>query len=117
MASPPNSAAIAAALAKPDYVPAGITQAFLEQNRDQPAVVAILFIGVFVTLIVALRCHARVFIVKSFGLDDWLALLSMVRRGGTGSKPSDSTDPANGNTVTLHRVYLALHCTNPPRFR
>jgi hypothetical protein len=89
MASPTDSAAIAAALAKPNYVPAGITQAFLEQNRDQPAVVAILFIGSFVTLILALRCYARVFIVKSFGLDDWLALLTMVRGGCTTFKPGD----------------------------
>ena len=90
MASPPNSAAIAAVLTKPNDVPAGITQTYLEENRDHPVVVAILFIGVFVTLVLALRCYARVFIIKRFGLDDWLALLTMVRRGCcTGPQPGD----------------------------
>ncbi len=78
MASPINSEAIEAALAKPDLIPSGITAEFLKQSRDEPVVIAILFVGSFVTLIMALRCLARVVIVRKFGLDDWLALVTLV---------------------------------------
>lgn len=79
MAAPINSQAIDAALAKPNYIPSGISAAFLEQSRDRPVVIAILFIGSFITLILALRCFARIAVVKQFGLDDWLALGTLVR--------------------------------------
>lgn len=80
-ASPINSGAIEAAAARPGYLPTGTTAAFLEQTRDPPVVAAILFVGAFATLIVASRSVARVFYVKKFGLDDWLALITLVRRG------------------------------------
>ena len=80
MASPVNTQAIQAALAKPNYVPPGVTLQFMEQNRDQPAIIAILFVGSLATIFVALRCYARLVIVKGFGLDDWLALLTLVTR-------------------------------------
>lgn len=76
--SPTDSAAIAAALAIPDYVPAGVTQAFLEQNRDQAPVQTIIFVGVVVAITVLLRCYARGVLMKDFKLDDWLALTTMV---------------------------------------
>jgi len=79
MTSRTNSQAIAAALAKPDSLPPGTTVAFMEQSRDHPTVVAILFVGSMVLLVVALRCYARLFIDQRFGLDDWLALSTLVR--------------------------------------
>lgn len=78
MSSPTDAAAIAAALAKPDYIPSGITAAFLEENRDRASIIAILFVGLLVYVIMALRCYARAFVVMHFGLDDWLAILTLV---------------------------------------
>lgn len=77
MASPINSKGIEAALVKPD-VPPGITKDFLQQSRDQPAVIAILFVLSFVTVIVALRVYARSILVRRLGADDILVLASMV---------------------------------------
>ena len=82
MASPTNEQGIKAALAKPNFVPPGVTMEFMEQNRDSSAVAAILFVASFVLVILVLRCYARVVIVKSFGLDDWLAALTYVSPGG-----------------------------------
>jgi small neutral amino acid transporter SnatA (MarC family) len=78
MASLDNIEGINAALARPDYVPQGITAAFLLQNRDRPAIIATLFTAAFAALVVALRCYARIVIVRKFGLDDRLALLTLV---------------------------------------
>jgi hypothetical protein len=82
MASPINSDAIEAALSRPDYIPSEITASFLEESRDQPVVIAILFVGSFVTFILGLRCIARIFVVRKFGLDDWLAVITLVSREG-----------------------------------
>ncbi|KAK5116780.1 hypothetical protein LTR62_007454 [Meristemomyces frigidus] len=78
MASPTNSEAIQAALSKPGYLPAAVTADFLEQSRDHATVIAILFVGTLVLVIMALRCCARVFVTKHFGLDDWLAVLTLI---------------------------------------
>ncbi|KAK4569801.1 hypothetical protein LTR86_002770 [Recurvomyces mirabilis] len=78
MASPFNSEAIASALARPGYLPDGTTAAFLEQSRDRATVIAILFIAALVYIIMALRCYARIFVLKHFGLDDWLAVLCLL---------------------------------------
>lgn len=82
MASPTNERAIEDALAKPGYIPSDITADFLKQSRDKPVVIAILFVGCFVSFIMVLRCVARVLIAKKFHLDDWLALITMVSREG-----------------------------------
>ena len=76
--SPTDSAAITAALAKPNYIPVGVTQAFLEENRDLAPVQTIIFIGVVVTSTLLLRCYARGVLRKDFKLDDWLAITTMV---------------------------------------
>ncbi|KAK4540017.1 hypothetical protein LTR36_009833 [Oleoguttula mirabilis] len=78
MSSPIDSQAIKAALARPNYIPLDITAALLEESRDKSAIVAILFVGALVYVFVALRSYARVFITKHFGLDDWLALLTLI---------------------------------------
>ena len=78
MSSPTNNAAITAALATSSNIPSRVTAAFLRETRDEPAIIAILFVGAIVLVFASLRCWARVFIVKDFGVDDWLALISLV---------------------------------------
>jgi len=59
-------------------VPDHITAEYLMENRDPPAIAALIFLTVLTGVIVGARCLSRVLIVKSFGLDDTLALLSLV---------------------------------------
>lgn len=48
-------------------------------NRG-PELAAVLILFLIITwLIVALRCHVRVRMLKSFGLDDWFMVASLVR--------------------------------------
>jgi len=53
-----------------------ITPEYLNENRDPPARIAIIVIAAIVTVSLGLRCFSRIFLVKSFGLDDGLALFS-----------------------------------------
>lgn len=69
---------ITAAFASRKDIPSGITAEYLAQSRDGPAIGAILAIGILTFLLLLLRYYARLFLVRSFGLDDKLALLSMV---------------------------------------
>lgn len=73
-------AAVARAFAE-GRVPANITYLtpeYLSESRDPPAIVAIIVVLALATLFVALRCYSRICLVKSFGLDDSLALCSYV---------------------------------------
>ena len=76
--SPTNPEAIALALARPNYVTEDVTQAFLEQRNDEAAIIAILIIGILVTLTLLLRCYSRIYVQRHFGLDDVLAILTIV---------------------------------------
>lgn len=69
--------AITAAIASGN-VPSEITAEYLMENRDHPAIVAILVIVVLTFIVVMARCFSRYFLVKSFGLDDGLAFLSVL---------------------------------------
>jgi len=42
------------------------------------AAVGILFL-VLTWVAVSLRCYVRIFMIKSFGLDDWLSVAALVR--------------------------------------
>ncbi|KAL1311556.1 hypothetical protein AAFC00_001675 [Neodothiora populina] len=66
---------VAAAIASGNVDP-GITAEYLNESRDEPAIIAIIVITIIVSIVLLLRCFSRVFIVKSFGIDDWLALIS-----------------------------------------
>lgn len=55
-----------------------ITPEYLSESRDEPAIIAIALITALVTIVLVLRCFSRICLVKSFGLDDGLALLSYV---------------------------------------
>lgn len=62
-------------------VPSSITVEYLMQNRDPPAIIALIFIGVLAFIVVVARCFSRLFLVKSFGFDDGLAFFSVVGTG------------------------------------
>jgi len=53
-----------------------LTPEYFDETRDEPARIAIIVITVLVTVFLALRIFSRAFLVKSFGLDDGLALSS-----------------------------------------
>lgn len=56
----------------------GITPEFLAESKDQPAIIAIIFVTALTFLIVCGRLLSRIFIVKRFGIDDALALSGLV---------------------------------------
>ncbi|KAJ9614132.1 hypothetical protein H2200_002268 [Cladophialophora chaetospira] len=58
-------------------VPDGITAEYLKQSRDGPAIGAIVFLCILTALVVLSRCASRLFLVKSFGVDDALALVGL----------------------------------------
>ena len=70
---------IEAAYAIPGKVPAAITPEYLAENRDRAPIIAIIIIGVFAILLAFLRSYARISVIKEFGIDDALALLTIVR--------------------------------------
>lgn len=59
-------------------IPDGISLSYLAQSRDHSAIVGILFLVCLTGVLMALRLYARTFIVKKTGLDDALAILTMV---------------------------------------
>ena len=61
-------------------VPKGISAAYLSESKDAPAVAGIIFVTVFASIIVLGRVFSRAFLIRRFGLDDCLILLSWVRR-------------------------------------
>ncbi|UNI17962.1 hypothetical protein JDV02_004265 [Purpureocillium takamizusanense] len=59
-------------------VPAGITAAYLNESRDQPAIAGIIFVTALTFVVVVGRLLSRAFIVRRFGFDDGLALISLL---------------------------------------
>ncbi|KAF7595632.1 hypothetical protein BBP40_005380 [Aspergillus hancockii] len=59
-------------------IPSGVSLEFLAESRDRPAIVAILFLVCFTGVIMMVRLYARIWLVKKLGLDDILAILTMV---------------------------------------
>ncbi|EPS32302.1 hypothetical protein POX_d05535 [Penicillium oxalicum] len=59
-------------------IPDGIPLEYLAQSRDYPAIVGILIVVCLSAIILLLRLYARGFLVKRLGLDDWLAVATMV---------------------------------------
>ncbi|GLI74367.1 hypothetical protein PoHVEF18_002604 [Penicillium ochrochloron] len=59
-------------------IPDGISLSYLAESRDHPAIVGILFMVCFAGLLVLVRLYARLFLVKKLGLDDALAVLTMI---------------------------------------
>ncbi|KAJ4144504.1 hypothetical protein LMH87_003385 [Akanthomyces muscarius] len=67
---------VAAAIAS-GKVPEGVTEAFLNESKDQPAIVAIVIVAVLTSCVVICRLVSRAFVVKRVGVDDGLALGSL----------------------------------------
>ncbi|KAH8651386.1 hypothetical protein BX600DRAFT_483779 [Xylariales sp. PMI_506] len=59
-------------------VPSDITEAYLDESRDQQTIAGIIFVLTLTTICVLCRGLVRVYLVKRFGLDDWLAFFSLV---------------------------------------
>ncbi|RAH48717.1 uncharacterized protein BO95DRAFT_450962 [Aspergillus brunneoviolaceus CBS 621.78] len=59
-------------------IPAGISLEYLAQSRDRPAKIAIIFVCALTTLVVIARCYARIFFLKRFGMDDSLAVFTLL---------------------------------------
>ncbi|KAH8705883.1 hypothetical protein BGW36DRAFT_19069 [Talaromyces proteolyticus] len=59
-------------------IPPGITVEFLMESRDGPTKAAIYFLFFFTFALMLARCYSRIFVVRKFGLDDWLACLTLI---------------------------------------
>ncbi|CAG8020390.1 unnamed protein product [Penicillium nalgiovense] len=59
-------------------IPNGVSLEYLAESRDSSAIVGIIFMICFTGLLMILRLYARAFIVKKIGLDDALAVLTLM---------------------------------------
>jgi hypothetical protein len=59
-------------------IPDGIPLLYLAESRDHSAIVGIIFTVCFTGLFPILRLYARLFLVKRLGLNDGLAVLTIV---------------------------------------
>lgn len=62
------------------HIPPDVTLATLLDSRDYPTKVGIYFVFVLAFVFLMFRCYSRIFVVRKFGLDDWLACLTFVSR-------------------------------------
>jgi hypothetical protein len=60
------------------HIPPGITLATLLQSRDGPTKIGIYAVFILAFIFLLFRCYSRIFVVKRFGLDDWLACITFV---------------------------------------
>ncbi|KAJ5587593.1 uncharacterized protein N7459_003358 [Penicillium hispanicum] len=74
MAIPANILAAEAA----GKIPDNVSLAYLAQSRDHSAIAGILFMICFTGLLMIVRLYARAFLVKKVGLDDALAILTLI---------------------------------------
>ena len=81
-------------------IPLNITTEYLMETRDHSAIIALISVGVLTFIVVLTRCISRLFVVKSFGLDDGLAFFSVVRA-------SFSADP-----VCQYRIFRNARSMN-----
>lgn len=64
------------------HIPPDITLATLLESRDGPSKIGIYAVFALTFIFLLFRCYSRIFVVKRFGLDDWLACLTFVRQVG-----------------------------------
>jgi hypothetical protein len=60
-------------------VPPGVPVSLLLESRDNPTKIGIYFMFSLTFVFLLLRCYSRAFVVRKFGLDDWLACVTFVR--------------------------------------
>jgi hypothetical protein len=61
-------------------VPEEISATYLNETKDAAAIAGIIFVTTLTSLIVILRLVSRAFLLRRFGLDDYLTLASWVRQ-------------------------------------
>lgn len=59
-------------------IPDNVSLSYLAESRDHSAIVGILFMVCLTGFLMIIRLYARTFLVKKVGLDDALAILTMV---------------------------------------
>ncbi|KPM42124.1 hypothetical protein AK830_g4367 [Neonectria ditissima] len=59
-------------------VPDGVTAEFLNESKDAPAIAGIIFVAVLTSIVVLGRLGSRAFLIRRFGIDDTLTLLSWI---------------------------------------
>ena len=60
-------------------IPSDVSLEYLAESRDDSAIAGIIFMICFTGVLMILRLYARAFLVKKVGLDDALAIVTMVR--------------------------------------
>lgn len=103
-------------------VPEGVSKAYLNESRDQPSIAGIIFVTVLSSIIVLSRLASRAFLVKRFGFDDALTLLSWVNPPSTTYTALLSLNtymkfPLLTPTALLHPLCRPLHQTHRNRLR
>lgn len=114
MAIPPDILAAQAA----GRIPDGISVSYLAQSRDHSAIVGIVFLVCLTGVLMALRLYARMFIVKKTGLDDALAILTMVCRKCLPcleTMPVETISNDHSTIDDLHPIRRTLHHPHQPR--
>ena len=59
-------------------IPSDVSLEHLAESRDRPAKVAIIFMVCLAGVLMLVRLYARTWLVKKIGMDDILAVLTMV---------------------------------------
>jgi hypothetical protein len=59
-------------------IPDDVSLSYLAQSRDHSAIVGIVFLVCLAGVLMVARLYARLFMVKKIGIDDALAILTMV---------------------------------------
>jgi hypothetical protein len=59
-------------------IPDDVSLSYLAQSRDHSAIVGIVFLVCLAGVLIVVRLYARLFMVKKIGIDDALAILTMV---------------------------------------
>jgi hypothetical protein len=59
-------------------IPDGVSLEYLAQSGDGGSKIAVLVLGCLALVVVMSRCYARIWLIKKMGLDDVLAILTMV---------------------------------------
>ncbi|KAF7552645.1 hypothetical protein G7Z17_g4160 [Cylindrodendrum hubeiense] len=63
---------------KDGRVPDDVTAAFLSESKDAPAIAGIIFVTVLTSIVVLGRLGSRAFLIRRFGIDDTLTLMSWI---------------------------------------
>lgn len=94
-------------------LPEGITEAFLNESKDKPATIAIIVVTILASCVVICRLVSRAFVVKRIGVDDGLAMGSLV---GLFDHPAETRSNVL-HLGMLHCICRPLYRADPTGFR